>query len=119
MDGIAFNKNNIEKIEKSRKYAVKVCIEMSLELLRKTQSTLSDKLKSLILLTGIGTSIQTGVLHNLWKTSEYDAKDVNVVDILWGYGLVQFTFITLPPYNNTLQYIEVHAVISQFIHGLH
>ncbi|XP_065885289.1 uncharacterized protein [Dysidea avara] len=110
---IAFDKNNIENVEKSRKYAVKVCIEMSLELLNKAQITLSKKIKSLILWTGIGTSLQTGVLHNLWNVSEYEARDA--VKMLWAYGLVQFTLITIPPHNNTQRCVEVHAVISQFI----
>ena len=66
----AFDKNNIEK---SRRYAVKICIEVTLELL--TQS-LSNNLKTLILWTGIGTSLQTDVLDKLWNVSEYDARDI-------------------------------------------
>jgi len=106
----AFDKNNIEN---GRKYAVKICIEMTLELLAKVQSTSSDKIKSLILWTGIGTSLQTEVLHCLWNVDEHEARDA--VDMLWAYGLVQFTLITIPPNNNTQQCVEVHAVISQFI----
>ena len=103
----AFDKNNIGK---SRKYAVKVCIEVSMELLTKV---LSDKIKTLILWTGIGTSLQTGVLHYLWNISEQEAR--NVVDIFWAYGLINFTDITIPPHNNMQRHVQVHAVISQYI----
>jgi len=103
----AFDKKNVEK---SRKYAVKICITVSLDLLTKSSS---DKMKSLILYTGIGTSLQTAVLHNLWNISEYEARDV--IDLLWAYGLVQFTDIKMPPHNSTQQCVEVHAVISQYI----
>ena len=103
----AFDKN---KVEKSRKYAIKVCINVTLELLAKT---VSDKMKSLIFWNGIGTSLQTGVLHVLWNTTEQEAS--NSVDTLWNYGLVSFTDITIPPYNNRQRCIEVHAVISRYI----
>ena len=107
---IAFDKNIIESVHKSRNYAVKICIEVTLELLTKL---LSEKIKSLILWTGIGTSLQTVVLSNLWNTSEQQANDT--VDKLWGYGLVQFTEIAIPPKNNKQHFVEVHAVISQYI----
>ncbi|XP_065894262.1 uncharacterized protein [Dysidea avara] len=103
----AFDKNNIER---SRKYAVKICIEMTLELLSKP---LLDRLKPLIIWTGIGNSLQTAVLHNLWNITEHEAR--NVIDVLWAYGLVQFTDVTIPPHNNTQHCVEVHAVISQYI----
>ena len=103
----AFDKNDIDK---SRKYAVKVCIEVTLELLRKM---LADKLKSLILFTGIGTSLQMESLPNLWNIAEYEAIDA--ANALWNYGLIQYTDIRLPPHNNAYQCIEVHATISQYI----
>ena len=106
----AFDKNNIEAINKSRKLAVKACIEMTLELLTKS---LSDRIKILLLWTGIGTSLQTAVLNNLWKISKQEAKES--VDALWAYGLVQFTDITISPNNNTQHCVEVHAVISQYV----
>ena len=56
---IAFDKNNIER---GRRYAVKACIEVTLELLNKSSS---KKIKTLILWTGIGTSLQVTMLHNL------------------------------------------------------
>ena len=56
--------------------------------------SISNNLKTLILWTGIGTSVQTDVLDKLWNVSEYDARDT--VDTLWSYGLVCFTQITLP-----------------------
>ena len=106
----AFDKNNIETINRSRKLAVKACIEMTLELLTKS---LSDKIKSLLLYTGIGTSLQRAVLNKLWNISKQEAVDT--VDVLWAYGLVQFTDITISPKNITQHCVEVHAVISQYI----
>ena len=106
----AFDKNNIETINKSHKLAVKACIEMTLELLTKS---LSDKIRTLILWTGIGTSLQTAVLNNLWSISKQEAVDS--VDVLWAYGLVKFTDVKISP-NNIIQHcVEVHAVISQYI----
>ena len=106
----AFDKNNITMINKSRKLAVKACIEMTLELLTKS---LSDKIKTLILWTGIGTSLQIALLNNLWNVSKQEAKDS--VDVLWAYGLVQFTDITISPKNIKQHCVEVHAVITQYI----
>ena len=106
----AFDKNNIETINRSRKLAVKACVEMTLELLTKS---LSDKIKSLLLYTGIGTSLQRAVLNKLWNISKQEAVDT--VDVLWAYGLVQFTDITISPKNITQHCVEVHAVISQYI----
>jgi len=103
---MAFDKNNITK---SRKYAVKACIDATLDLLK---APLSSKMKSLILWNGIGNTVQTGVLHTLWKTTEADAK--SIVDNLWTYGLVQFTNILIPPHKVQIC-VEVHAVISHYI----
>ena len=106
----AFDKNNITTVNKSRKLAVKACIEMTLELLTKS---LSDKIKTLILWTGIGTSLQTALLNNLWNVSKQEAE--GSVDELWAYGLVQFTDITISPKNIKQHCVEVHAIISQYI----
>ena len=106
----AFDKNNIETMKKGRKFAVKACIEITIELLTKS---LSDKIKTLIIYTGIGTSVQTVVLNNLWNISKQEAEDT--VDVLWAYGLVQFTDITISPNNIKHHCVEVHAVISQYI----
>ena len=103
----AFDKNNITTINKSRKVAVKACIEMTLELLTKS---LSDKIKTLILWTGIGTSLPKAVLNNLWNVSKQEAEDS--VNALWAYGLVQFTDIIISAKEHC---VEVHAVISQYI----
>ena len=105
-----FDMNNIEAINKSRKLAVRACIEMTLELLTKS---LSDKMKLLILWNGIGTSLQIAVLNVLWNISKQEAEET--VDTLWAYGLVQFTDITISPNNITQHCVEVHAVISQYI----
>ena len=106
----AFDKNNIETVKKGRTLAVKACIEITLELLTKS---LSDKIKTLILYIGIGTSLQIAVLNNLWNISKQEAEDT--VDVLWAYGLVQFTDITISPNNIKQHCVEVHAVISQYI----
>jgi len=106
----AFDRNNIEKSTRNRKYAVKACIDLTLELLSKSTS---DKIKSLIIYNGIGTSLSTSVLHNLWKVYEQDASDMT--DLFWSYGLVSFIDVMIPPQNNTQTSVEVHAVISQYI----
>ena len=103
----AYDKNNIEK---SRKHAVKICIEVTPTLLKKS---FTDKIKSLILYTGIGTSVQTAVLNILWNITENEAK--GFVDVLWAYGLVQFTKVTIHPYNIQQSCVEVHTVISQYV----
>ena len=99
-----------ENIKRSRKLAVKACIEVTLELL---EQPMSDKLKSLIIWTGIGTSLQTAVLHNLWNISEEEAEDI--LDTLWNYGLVQFSNISVSHTSITQYCVEVHAVISKYI----
>ena len=109
-DLTAFDKNNIATVKKGRKLAVKACIEITLELLTRS---LTDKIKILILWNGIGTSLQTAVLNNLWNISKQEAEDT--VDVLWAYGLVQFTDITISPNNIKQHCVEVHAVISQYI----
>ena len=106
----AFDKNNIEAINKCRKLAVKACIEITLELLTKP---LSDKIQTLILYTGIGTSLQIAVLNNLWNISKQKAEEI--IDVLWAYGLIQFTDVKISPDNITQHCVEVHAVISQYI----
>ena len=97
-------------VRKSRKLAVEVCIEMTLQLLTKS---LSEKIKTLVLWTGIGTSLQVAVLSNLWNISKQEAEEI--VDKLWAYGLVQFTDVTISPNHITQHCVEVHAVISQYI----
>ena len=108
--GLTTDKINIETVKKGRKLAVKACIEITLELLTKS---MLDKIKILILFTGIGTSLQIAVLNNLWNISKQEAE--NTVDVLWAYGLVQFTDITISPNNIKQHCVEVHAVISQYI----
>ena len=92
----AFDKNNIEAIYRSRKLAVKACIEITLDSL--TESS-SNKLKSFILYTGIDTSLEIAVLNILWNISKQEAEDT--VEILWAFGLVQFIDIMMPPSNIT------------------
>ena len=102
----AFDKNNIKR---SRKHAVKSCIDVTLELLSKD---LSDKMKSLIIWTGIGTSMQIEILHVLWNNNDVEARDC--ANELWAYGLVQFSSIRVPPHKEQ-HFVEVHAVISQYL----
>ena len=106
----AFDKNVIERKNISRKLAVKACIDITLELITKP---LSDKLKSLILYTGIGTSLQIAVLNDLWNITKQEAEDI--VNTFWGYSLVHFTATISPAINITQHCVEVHAVISQYI----
>ena len=106
----AFDKNSIETVKKGRKLAIKACIEITLELLT---TSLSDRLKMLIIWNGIGTSLQTAVLNILWNISKLEAE--KTVDVLWAYGLVQHTLITIPHNNIKQTCVEVHAVIGQYI----
>ena len=106
----AFDKNSTNNLNKCRKFAVKACIEMTLELLTKS---LSDKLKILILYTGIGTSLQTAVLNIVWDISKEEAE--NTIDELWAYGVIQLVDNKWSPNHKMQQCIEVHAVISQYI----
>ena len=105
----AFDKN-IASINKGRKLAVEACIEMTLELLPKS---LSGKIKTFILYNGIGVSLQTAVLHNLWNISKQEAEDV--VDTLWAYGLAHVIDNATSPNFNSKHCLEIHAVISQYI----
>ena len=107
---VAFDESNAEDENGNRRFAANACIEVTLKLVPKH---LADKYKSLILWTGIGTSLQTVVLNNLWDVSKQEAE--NTVDALWGYGLVRFTDITISPNSSTQQCVEVHEVISQYI----
>ena len=105
-----FDKDNIKTINKSRKFAVKACVDLTLELLSKS---FSDRIKSLILWSGVGTSLQTAVLNNLWNISKEEAEVT--VDKLWAYGLVQFTDFAISVNSITQHCVEVHAIISQYI----
>ena len=106
----AFDKNNTDNVNKSRNLAVKACIEVTLNLLIKS---IQDRIKSLILWNGIGSSLQIVVLNSLWNVSRQDAEDT--IDVLWAYGVIKFTTITVPPNNDIQNCVEVHAVISQYI----
>ena len=106
----AFDKNNIESVKRSRKFAVKVCIDITLELLSESES---NNFKSLVLATGVGNFMPSNVLHYLWNISEIEAQER--VDKLWAYGIAKFTDNILPPHNKIQHCVEVHAVISQYI----
>jgi len=100
----------LDKNDRNRRYAVTACIDITLELLT---DNLSNKLKSLILLTGVGTSVQEILVQILWDCSEDEAKDT--IENLWSYGLVRCFEILIPINKIKQQYIEVHNVISQYI----
>ena len=104
----AFDKNSMhmDSTYKSRKLAVKACIEITVELV---STSLTNKLKTLILWTGVGTSFRLAVLHKLWNISKQELEEV--VDVLWAYGLVQ---LTTSSENAIKSHVEVHAVISQY-----
>ena len=103
---VAFDKNNITR---THRFAVKACIDVTLESLTKASSA---KMKSLIIWNGIGNTMQIGVLHTIWNTTENEALDI--VHLLWSYGLLQYTRITIPPHKTQIC-VEVHAVISHYI----
>ena len=102
----AFDRNNLGTMDRSHKFAVKVCIEITLELLPKS---LTDRIKALIVYTGIGNKLQVALLHHLWNVSEQESEDTT--DKLWACGLVQ---MTITPGDTMKSCIEVHAVISQY-----
>jgi len=109
----AFDGNNISvshNIAKSRKYAVNICMKATLNLLDKERS---NKLKTLILWTGIGTSLPRVVLHTLWKVADPEAR--TVVKDLRMYGLLKYTDNIIPPHGYVQKCVEVHAVISHYI----
>ena len=97
-------------INHSFEFAVERCIKVTLELLK---NPMPDRIKSLILYTGVGTSLPTALLKELWKISESEANET--LDVLGAYGLIQFTDISMPPYIIKQYSVEVHDVISQFI----
>ena len=81
----AFDRNNVDNNKSNRKNAVKACIETTLDLLKKSDS---DKMKVMVLYSGIGCAIPTIVLHVIWKISLLEADDT--MSILWGHGLVTY-----------------------------
>ena len=95
---------------RGRKYAIKACVELSLGFL---QSNEKDKLVTLILYTGIGSSVPISVLHFLWNVTEEEAKAC--LKKLWSYGLVMSNPLLIPPHNNTQDCAEVHCSISMYI----
>ena len=102
----AFDINNLGSVNRSRRLAVKACIETTLELLSKP---LTDRIKALILFTGIGNKLQVVLLHCLWNISIQESEDTT--DKLWACGLVQ---MTITPGDTMKSCIEVHAVIGQY-----
>ena len=105
----AFDKNYFDK-SKGRKVAIKACVEVSLDFL---QAEEKDRLITLILYTGIGSSIPISVLHLLWQVSKEEAKVC--IEKLWSYGLVTSKALLIPPHNNTQDCAEVHCTIGMYI----
>jgi len=106
----AFDKNAVGNSKNNRKYAVKVCIDASLELL---STRIANRLKSFVLWTGIGTTLASGLLHTLWKISVLEA-DATIKE-LWSFGLVNFIEIAIPFTNDKQLCVEAHDVISQYV----
>ena len=106
------DKSKDQRVAKSkgRRYAIKACVELSLDFLQKEDK---DKLITLILYTGIGTSVPISVLHLLWQVRKEEAK--SSLEKLWSYGLVMPKQILIPPNNNTQDCAEVHCTISIYI----
>ena len=108
----AFDRNNASA--KYRQYAVKACIDLTLDFFAEQQMEQhTHRLKSLILDTGIGSSLPSSILHLLWNVNKQQGQDT--IDKLWSYGLLSFTNIIIPPHNNKQHCVEVHAVISQYV----
>ena len=108
----AFDRNNASA--KYRQYAVRACIDLTLEFFAEQQMEQHiQRLKSLILFTGIGSCLPSSVLHLLWKVNELQGQDT--IDKLWSYGLLSFTNAIISPQNNKQHCVEVHAVISQYV----
>ena len=105
----AFDKNVLDGKSKGRKYAIKACVEVSLDFLQPGDK---DKLKMLILFTGIGSSLPLSVLHLLWQVSEQEAKAC--LEKLWSFGLVMSKQLLIPP-QNIQDCAEVHCTISMYI----
>ena len=104
-----FDKNYFDK-SKGRKFAIKACVEVSLDFLRPEEK---DKLITLILYTGIGGSVPISVLYLLWQVSKEEAK--TCLEKLWSYGLVMSKQLLIPPQNNIQGCAEVHCTISTYI----
>lgn len=105
-----FDKNCFSDKSKSRKFAVKACVEVSLDFLQPDEQ---NKLKTLILYTGIGSSIAMSPLYLLWRVSKEEAKAC--LEKLWSYGLVMSKKLLIPPHNNIQDCVEVHCTISTYI----
>ena len=106
----AFDRENVSNNIIKRKYAVKACIETTLDLLKGSDSL---RMKVMVLFSGIGSTIPTIALHIIWKTSHLEANDT--LSNLWGHGLVSYGSTIIPRYGVEQRHVEVHATISQFI----
>ena len=93
-----------------RKFAIKACIEVSLDLLTPQQK---DKLIAFLLYTGIGGSVPMSFLHTLWQVSKEEGKAL--FEILWSYGLINSKQLLIPPHNNIQVCAEVHCTVSTYI----
>ena len=105
----AFDKNCLEQ-SKGRRFAIKACVEVSLDFFRQQEK---DNLIKLILYTGIGGSVPLSVLHLLWQVSEEDGKAC--LKKLWTYGLVMSKQLLIPPQSNIQVCAEVHCTVSTYI----
>ncbi|XP_065902698.1 uncharacterized protein [Dysidea avara] len=93
-----------------RKYAVKACIEVTLDLV---EESTSSKLKAMIISTGIGYSIPVSILYIIWNITPLKATEV--IDKIWDFGLVMLSNCVILPFGVNQRHITIHAVISQYI----
>jgi len=108
----AFDKKATENI---RQQSVRACIEVSLELLDKSDASLKDKLLSLILFTGIGGSLPSQAVQCLWNVAaEIANKTISSLEL---YGLVYTKSLKpMPPYHSVAyKILTVHSVICEYI----
>jgi len=94
----------------NRQQSVRVCIEVSLNMLDDPTRT---KLISMMLYTGIDGSMPKEVLYSLWNLSKEDASAI--IDKLEAYGLASNKDVKIPPFYNACVYLTIHAVISHYV----
>ena len=106
----AFDKSDVESLNKFRSKSVSICIDTTLELLPKD---ILDKYITLILYTGIGGCFPKEAIQSLWNTSNVAA--INFINSLSAYGLVLFKNITMSHHSRNQVVVYTHSVISQYI----
>ena len=104
----AFDKNDVDSVNRPRNKSVSICMDTTLELL---DENVLNKYFTLILFTGIGGHFIKGVLYRLWNVSTEEAK--KAVKTLSEYGLILSKKVTVLFYSK-YQVICTHSVLSQY-----